>query len=211
MTFHCHFFLQGRILTGTTIISTICHDSILYDHLTLVHFRKINSLRRPQSFSCGLSEFLPRFSYIGSLDKIEHQARELLQNVGLWNQYGKYYHRFANTNDAKQGICSIEPPELKAGDRLFGFLQLPTDMDKTNKRSSAYRHSHHSTGSQSKIDKYYTSELKSLVEESLYPMDVKLWNLVQGEKNLVSGSELAIKISDQCMRRAKQLSLSTLT
>lgn len=159
-----------------------------------------------------MSEFLPRFSYIGSLDKIEDQARELLQKVGLWDHYGKYYHRFANTKDVKQGICTIKPPELNTGDKLFGFLQLPMNVNEIDEGSSgAYRHSHHSTGSQSKLDSYYTSELKSLVEKKLYPMDVKLWNLVHDEDNLVSGSELATRMSDQCMRRAKELSASAST
>lgn len=157
---------------------------------------------RPQTFSCGLSEFLPRFSYIGSLDQIENQARELLQKVGLWDNYGKYYHRFSNTNGIS-GICALEPPKLKVGDELFGFLQLPREQNETE--SDAYRHSHHSTGSQSKLDKYYTPELRSIVEEKLYPMDVKLWNLVEGEQDLVSGTELALKISGQCKAKAEQL------
>lgn len=145
---------------------------------------------------------MPRFRYVGSLDGIEDQARELLQKVGLWDNYGQYYHKFTDTSGMKGGICSLEPPSLNVGEELFGFLQLPREKNGT---AESYRHSHHSTGSQSKLDEYYTPELKSLVEEKLYPMDVKLWKLVEDKEKLVSGSELAMKISGQCKRKAHQL------
>lgn len=156
--------------------------------------------RRPQSLSCGLSEFLPRFSYIGSLDRIERQARELLQNVGLWESHGKYYHQYTN---ADSQTCASMPPKLKVGDVLSGFLQLPkniADRDRDN-----HKHSHHSTGSRSKLDQYYTPELRSIVEDKLYSMDLKLWKLVEHEKKLVSGSELAVRLSEQCHTRAQEL------
>ncbi|KAL7521008.1 hypothetical protein ACHAWX_005702 [Stephanocyclus meneghinianus] len=157
---------------------------------------------RPQSYSCGLSEFLPRFSFVGSLDRIEEQARALLQEVGLWDNYGKYYHRIINTDGITSGICSLPPPVLRVEDELFGFLQLPRETNGTEE-SGSYRHSHHSTGSQSKLDEYYTPELRSIVEEELYQMDVKLWKLIENEENLVSGSELALKISSgRCKARA---------
>lgn len=156
---------------------------------------------RPQSYSCGLSEFLPRFSFVGSLDRIEEQARALLQEVGLWDNYGKYYHRIINTDGITSGICSLSPPVLRVEDELFGFLQLPRETNGTEE-SGSYRHSHHSTGSQSKLDEYYTPELRSIVEEDLYQMDMKLWKLIENEENLVRGSELALKISGQCKERA---------
>lgn len=98
----------------------------------------------------------------------------------------------------KQGICSLAPPELHPGEELFGFLQLPREKNETD----LYIHSHHSTGSQSKLDEYFTPELRTIVEEQLYPMDVKLWRLVEDEEDLVSGSELATKISGQCKTKA---------
>jgi hypothetical protein len=153
-----------------------------------------------------MSEFLPRFSYIGSLDRIEHQARKLLQEVGLWDDYGKYYHRAMNTDKIKHGICALPPPELSIGDELLAFLQLPRDNNETNDNGGGeYRHSHHSTGSQSKLDEYYTPQLRSLVENELYVMDSKLWKLIENEEDLVSGSDLAMKISGKCKRRANEL------
>ena len=162
---------------------------------------------RPQSFSCGMSEFLPQFSYIGSLDRIEHQVRQLLQEVGLWDDYGRYYHRAANTDKLKHGICALPPPELSVGNELLGFLQLPREKNETrdNDGGGEYRHSHHSTGSQSKLDEYYTPELRSLVEDELYAMDLKLWKLIENEEDLVGGSDLAMKISEKCKRRENQL------
>lgn len=121
--------------------------------------------------------------------------------IALMAIFHSDYHKFTNTNGMKQGICSLAPPKLSIGDELLGFLQLPREKNETD----AYRHSHHSTGSQSKLDEYYTPELKSMVEEKLYPMDVKLWRLVENEEALVSGSELAIRLSDQCKTKANQI------
>ena len=95
------------------------------------------------------------------------------------------------------------PPKLKVGDVLSGFLQLPkniADRDRDN-----HKHSHHSTGSRSKLDQYYTPKLRSIVEDKLYSMDLKLWKLVEHEKKLVSGSELAVRLSEQCHTRAQEL------
>ena len=131
---------------------------------------------------------------------MENQAKELLQKVELWDNYGKYYHRFTNTSTD----CALQPPPLNVEDELFGFMQLPR-ADKNDGIGGIYRHSHHSTDSQSKLDEFYTPELKSEVEEQLYPMDVQLWRLVEAEEGLISGSELATKISGQCKTTAYQL------
>lgn len=199
--------LRGVDWCKTTILlisSILRYLQLKHTHFNFCQLSVTDPHWRPQSFSCGLSEFLPRFSYIGSLDKMENQARELLQRVDLWEKYGKFYHRFSNTNGMKRGICALEPPPLTEGEELFGFLQLPRTGN-TDGNGSSYRHSHHSTGSQSKIDDYYTSELKFQVEEQLYPMDMKLWRLIEDEEGLVSGSELAAKISSQCQAKAHQL------
>jgi hypothetical protein len=98
----------------------------------------------------------------------------------------------------------LKPPELKVGDTLFGFMQRPKQKNESES-DAAYKHSHHSTGSKSKFDEFYTAELRSIVEEKLYPNDVKLWRLVENETHLVSGSELAVKISESCKATAEKL------
>ncbi|KAL3784242.1 hypothetical protein HJC23_013529 [Cyclotella cryptica] len=82
---------------------------------------------RPQTFSCGLSEFLPRFSFVGSLNFIETQARIILQHVGLWNDYGKWYHWHTKKNAGGSSRCNSAPPSLIVGQRLFGFQQTPKE------------------------------------------------------------------------------------
>ena len=60
---------------------------------------------------------------------------------------------------------------------------------------------HHSTQSQSKLDEYYTEELRAIVKR-LYANDYKVWNLIKDEEELVSGRELAIKLSTSCSDEA---------
>lgn len=124
----------------------------------------------------------------------------MLQNVGLWEIYGKYYHQFTNADGQ---TCASTPPKLKVGDVLSGFLQLPKNI--TGRNRDTNKHSRHSTGSLSKLDQYYTPELKSIVEDKLYSSDLKLWKLIEHEKELVSGSELAVRLSEQCHAQAHEL------
>ena len=60
---------------------------------------------------------------------------------------------------------------------------------------------HHSTSSQSKLDQYYTEELRAIVKR-LYANDYKLWNLVKDEEELMSGRDLAMKLSSTCSENA---------
>ncbi|KAK1737849.1 carbohydrate sulfotransferase [Skeletonema marinoi] len=157
----------------------------------------------PQTFNCGLSEFLPRFKFIGSLNRIEHQAKQVLQHVGLWESYGRYYHE--EKTFIPHSSCVVPPPELKVGDTLSGFQQQQHRMieKKTTrtKDQGTMKFAHHSTQSQSKLDKYYTEELQVIVKR-LYANDYKVWNLIKDEEDLVSGSELAMKLSSTCNEKA---------
>lgn len=159
---------------------------------------------KPQTFHCGLSEFLPRFKFIGSLHRIEQQAKQILQYVGLWESYGRYYHE--EKGFVHQSSCAVPPPELKVGDTLSGFQQQQRraiDKDKrvTTKEQDTMKFAHHSTQSQSKLDEYYTEELRAIVKR-LYANDYKVWNLIKDEEELVSGRELAMKLSSSCSDEA---------
>lgn len=162
----------------------------------------------PQTFNCGLSEFLPRFKFIGSLGRIEHQSKQILQHVSLWESYGRYYHEDKNVLPAEaRHSCVVPPPELEIGDMLTGFLQQQQIKKKkpaTAKDQDAMKlFSHHSTQSQTKLDKYYTEELLEVVHR-LYANDYKVWNLTKDEEDLVSGSKLAMKLSSTCKEKAIQ-------
>ena len=165
---------------------------------------------KPQTFHCGLSEFLPRFKFIGSLHRVEHQAKQILQHVGLWESYGRYYHE--EKNFVPQSSCVVPSPELKVGDMLSGFQQRKQQHRMTTKKDKMMamtkeqgtmnkKFAHHSTQSQSKLDEYYTEELRAIVKR-LYANDYKVWNLIKDEEELVSGSELAIKLSTSCSDEA---------
>mmetsp|Transcript_5215 Transcript_5215/g.10515 ORF Transcript_5215/g.10515 Transcript_5215/m.10515 type:complete len:577 (-) Transcript_5215:113-1843(-) len=160
---------------------------------------------RPQTFNCGLSEFLPRFSYIGSLDKAETQSRELLEEVGLWDDFGKYYHWNVNKSENKGFECSLFPPELKVGDTLIGFQQRPQAKNGSRGDSASDTAYGHSTSAQSKLVKYYTPKLMETVKR-LYSHDFELWDVLKVENKFLSGSELAVKVSSQCQRRVLTMS-----
>jgi hypothetical protein len=94
---------------------------------------------------------------------------------------------------------------LKVGDTLTGFQQQQQQQTKKaitpTKDQDGVRFSYHSTQSQSKLDKYYTKELHEIVAR-LYANDYKVWNLIKDEEDLVSGSELAMKLSITCRVKA---------
>jgi len=167
---------------------------------------------RPQTMACGISEFLPRINYVGSLNHIESQTRTILQGE-LWERYGKYFHwNTKKEGKNKEPECASSPPQLRVGDSLYGFQQHPLDsgenIGKTRQSQVAKSKSigahHHATGSQSKVDEYYTPRLRRLVKET-YRRDYQLWELIRDEKDVVSGSDLALKISGECRDAASQL------
>lgn len=171
----------------------------------LVHILGADPHWRPQTFNCGLSEFLPRFSYIGSLDKTETQSRELLEEVGLWDDFGKYYHWNVNKSENRGFECSLFPPELKVGEELIGFQQHPQANYGSHGNSATDTAYGHSTSAQSKLAKYYTPKLMETVKR-LYRNDFELWDIVKSEDKFLSGSELAVKMSRQCHGRAWTMS-----
>mmetsp|Transcript_17250 Transcript_17250/g.32948 ORF Transcript_17250/g.32948 Transcript_17250/m.32948 type:complete len:274 (+) Transcript_17250:178-999(+) len=171
---------------------------------------------RPQTFFCGLSEFLPRFSFIGALDHIEHQSRALLQSVGLWESHGKYYHWVDDKKEMKgSGFCEVQPPKLRDGQELIGFQQrIRRDDSDSNTNNATMNYGKittevsdtiygHSTNSRSKIDSYYNSPDLLEKVKLLYEGDYKLWNLIKDKDSLSSGVELASKLSSVCNSLAK--------
>ena len=155
----------------------------------------------PQTFNCGLSEFLPRFKFIGTLDRIERQSKQILEHVGLWEPFGRFYHIERN----RQTDCAVPSPELKVGDVLSGFQQQQQRQKKLSviksQNDTTTKFSHHSTQSKTKLDQYYTEELLSIVKR-LYARDYELWDLIKDEEDLVSGSELAMRLSSKCLGEA---------
>lgn len=143
---------------------------------------------RPQAWSCGLSDFLPRFDYVGGLDKAAFHTKALLQKVGLWEPYGKLY-RVSERSEKKGNRYMTWPPEpLKDGEVALGFQQQTShDIDL------------HSRGTKKKLDEYYSPELMAKVKK-LYWMDFALWDAVQaaGEEGIVSGKDIAPKLNPEC-------------
>ena len=142
-----------------------------------------------------MSEFLPRFSFVGSLNHIDTQVRTMLNDVGLWESHGKYYHWHMDKKSASGSRCISPPPSLKVGEKLFGFQQKPKSSMNDTLRASDTGYGH-ATDSKTKMDTYYTPEMLKKVKE-LYKQDYKLWDLVNVEK-LHSGVELAMGLSDDC-------------
>eukprot|EP01082_Thalassiosira_pseudonana_P005792 g5369.t1 g5369 contig2:410914-411488(-) len=134
---------------------------------------------RPQIYSCGLSERLDRFNFIGDIHNTHDQTRELLQKVGLWESHGKYF--------INGGIDREDNKKLHQKDEVLNVTAANTSYG-------------HSKGSKSKIEEYYTQEMLQLVREKLYPDDHKLYQLLAGKKELSTGKELASQLSSKCMQ-----------
>lgn len=151
---------------------------------------------RPQVFSCGLSERLDRFQFVGDIQNIADQSRELLQSVGLWESHGRH---FVNEGTKSGNWCRIKPSlhnnvTLMDSSTHVGFQQLR----KTQRKHTKAIVFDHPKGSKSKMDEYYTPELLKKVREELYANDFKLWKLVSGKEKMSNGKELAAQISARC-------------
>ena len=145
---------------------------------------------RPQVYSCGLSERIDRFHFIGDLANVENQTKELLSHVGMWDSHGK---RFINGGRSlgRSPWCNIgSHPHNHSGH--VGFQQKESSDSHAD---LAYNHVH---GSKDKINQFYTPELMKKVEE-LYADDFKLYNLVSANGNKLSkGKDLVSQLSSKC-------------
>jgi hypothetical protein len=145
---------------------------------------------RPQVYSCGMSERLDRFQYVGSIENIAEQTKELLQQVGLWESHGKHFIN-KGTSTGLHKVCAILPSKSS---RHVGFQQ----PDKTKNISAADTTYGHSKGASKKKDLYFTPEMTEKVQNEMYADDYKLWKLVSASEKLSTGKELAAQLSSQC-------------
>eukprot|EP01083_Nonionella_stella_P248263 859751_1 len=152
---------------------------------------------RPQVYSCGLSERLDRFQFIGNLENAADLTRELLGHVGLWESHGKHFISGGKRQDGKimkNSMCNVMSHPINYTTNV-GFQQ----RDEVSDSSAANTVYGHSKGSKSKMEEYFTPELLKKVQEELYAEDYKLWKLVSANiKELSKGKELASHLSSDC-------------
>lgn len=149
---------------------------------------------RPQAWSCGLSEDVKRFHYIGGLDKAAFHTKALLQKVNMWESYGKHYRVSERGKKKGTRYCTWPPAPLKPGEEAVGFQQ----KESSDGRGGMDAHGHHK-GSRNKLDEYYTPKLMKKVKE-LYWMDFALWDAIQEAemKEIVSGKDIVRALDPEC-------------
>ena len=158
------------------------------------HPLSLHSDWRPQVFSCGLSERIDRFNFIGDIDYAADQSREILSHVGLWDSHGKHFLK-GGIQIGRSKFCNQASHPINRTANYAGFQQSDA-VDTTYL---------HSKKSKEKIDKYYTPELLRKVNEVLYPDDHELWKLVHANGNRLSeGKVLMTKLSRKCKSASLQ-------
>lgn len=155
---------------------------------------------RPQVYSCGLSERLDRFDFIGDLANVADQTKELLSHVGLWDSHGRHYINGGVKAGRSPWGCNFASHPHNHTIHV-GFQQ----EDHDGNASAAETVYGHSKGSSSKMDEYYTPELRKRVEDELYANDYKLWKLVSANgKKLSKGRALVSQLSNKCERSSEK-------
>jgi len=145
---------------------------------------------RPQAYSCGMVQLLPQFHFVGGLDRVAEHSRRILDQVGLWESHGRHY-RTTNHRAIKNPPPPLEVPTL-------GFQQEIHTAD------------HHSRGAESKLDAYYTPELRDRVRK-LYWMDYALWDAVQqaNDEGKHHGKDVAAILNpEECSSSADSIIIS---
>ena len=146
-------------------------------------------------YSCGLSERLDRFQFIGDLEHVADHTRELLSHVGLWESHGKHFIN-GGVKAGRSTFCTLASHPHNHTIHV-GFQQ----KDEASVSSAAKLEYGHTTGSKEKMNSFYTpgSDLLERVQEKLYADDYKLWKLVNANGNTLSrGKDLMKQLSDKC-------------
>jgi hypothetical protein len=122
---------------------------------------------KPQVMTCGLDHLLPQFDFIGNFDHISEHTKLLLERVGLWEEFGATFDDGKDLQySERHSTCMIPPPIRQPNETVWGFNQRgPSGAGKNL----------HATGSQSKLDKYYTPELLGKVRKA-YALDFAVWD-----------------------------------
>ena len=148
---------------------------------------------RPQVYSCGISERLDRFKFIGELHNAADQTRELLEHVGLWDSHGSKFINGGITRKDRSLYTVMSHPFNHT--HHVGFQQK---NELTNKSAAKLVYGHEK-GSKNKMDKFFPPNLLKKVREELYADDYKLWKLVkENGVKLSRGKELASRLSNKC-------------
>ena len=142
---------------------------------------------RPQVYSCGISELLPNFDFVGSISQAANHSKALLQMVGLWDSHGMYYI----TRRGARG-CAVPPPDPDSPQhRIFhtGFQQ-----------NGLAKRDGHTTNSNSKLDLFYNTPQLLATVKRIYKGDYTLWNALtqQPGRDWVRGSTLAKQLNPDC-------------
>ena len=149
---------------------------------------------RPQAWSCGLSENISKFDYIGTLDNAAIHSKALLQQVHMWETFGKHYRVTERGKHKGYHAAVTYPPDpLKPGQVAAGFQQQVM-----NDRQGGIT-TRHSQSSWNKMKEYYTPALLEKVKK-LYWMDFALWDAVQHaqKEGKVRGKDIAPILNPMC-------------
>lgn len=146
---------------------------------------------RPQAWSCGLSEHLPDFDFVSTLDHAARDTKDLLQRVDMWENYGKHYR--VSPDSKKEHPMPPPPGPLKAGEVAPGFQQVSKSGEAGMDTQG------HNTRSRSKLDRYYTPALMSKVKK-LYWMDFALWEAAKEvtKDGAANGKDVSMKLKPDC-------------
>ena len=158
---------------------------------------------RPQTWSCGMSEKIDRFDFIGSLDRTERHSRALLEKVGLWESHGKHYRNGRSKRTAAKGQSCValfplrdEFESTPLSLRHVGFQQRKQHQqqqqhqhildhnDSSGKGNETKLHWDsigHAKGASTKMKEYYTPELHRKVEDKLLKADYQVWKFLENE------------------------------
>lgn len=124
---------------------------------------------RPQAWSCGLSEDLPNFGYLGTLEKAAQHTRGILESVGMWDSHGKNYRISNETTAYPEEAVPPPDPDIPAQ----GFQQRVGMTGQDGMDTIR-----HSLGSHKLLKLHYTPELLQKVKE-IYWMDFALYDAIK--------------------------------
>jgi hypothetical protein len=133
---------------------------------------------KPQYLTCGLDVTLPLMDFVGNFNHLAVHTKLLLDRVGMWDTYGRFYDH--ESEDGKiADSCEIPPPALNESLK-YGFNQR--DLAQVNE---------HATGSQTKMDMYYTPEIMAKVRKA-YEVDFAIWDDISKRSllDVAKGSDL---------------------
>eukprot|EP01039_Chlorochromonas_danica_P008057 gene8057-8887_t len=174
-----HQFLNSPFATTNYSLSIRegVNASISWPHFMhkVVHGGKCNIHWNPQTHFCGYYRYWQYYNFVGDFDHIEEQGKELLQRVGLWDDFGAKGWALAGMRQVFGKHYTLVNETTVVRNLTAVYKDLPASFNKTDCMFCSNYASHRNYPKVNITD----MDWETIMTSSFYKSDLDEWNMIK--------------------------------